>query len=257
MRKPVLVALMIGLIAAAGRADLFGCSETAARRVAAPLNGVSNVLVIGRAGTLRVTGRSGLREVVAIGTACADDRKSLDEIQLRSERQGSQLRIEAVIPDQIHHFFGGNGGKLDFEVTLPDNIALEVHDGSGTTTIENVGELKVDDGSGGLNIRGVHGNADITDGSGEIEIADVSGNLRVHDGSGGMDIERVGGNVVIDDGSGSIDIRGVQRNVTIEDDGSGSIDVRDVRGDFTVQSKGSGSITSDHIGGRVSLPRRR
>ncbi len=256
MRKPVFIALTIGLIAAAGRADLFGCGETAPRRVATPLNGVSRVFVMGRAGTLRVTGRSGAREVVAAGTACADDRKSLDGIQLRSERHGSELRIEAVIPEQMH-FFGGNNGKLDFEVTLPDDMALEVHDGSGSITIENVGELEVDDGSGGLNIHGVHGNADITDGSGEIEIADVAGNLRVHDGSGEMTIERVGGNVVIDDGSGSIDIRGVQRNVTIEDDGSGSVDVRDVRGDFTVQSKGSGSITSDRIGGRVSIPRRR
>lgn len=256
MRNPGFMVLLVGLIASGGRADLFGCDETAPRRTAAPLTGISKVLVIARAGTLRVTGRAGAREVVATGTACADDRKTLDDIQLRSERQGSELRVEAVIPGQLS-FFGGNNGKLDFEVTLPENIALEVHDGSGTTTIENVGELEVDDGSGSLTIRGVHGNADITDGSGEIEIADVAGNLRVHDGSGEMNIERVGGNVEIDDGSGSIDIGNVQRNVTIEDDGSGSVDARDVRGDFTVQSKGSGSITTDHIGGRVSIPRRR
>ena len=255
MRKRVLIALTVGLIAVAGRADWFGCDETATRRVAAPVNGVSRVLVIARAGTLHVAGRTGATEVVASGTACADSKSDLAGIQLRADRNGSELRIEAVIPEQVV-FFGSANRKLDFEVTLPDSMALEVRDGSGRTEIENVGELRVKDGSGELSIRGVHGSVDVTDGSGEIEMADIAGDVHVDDGSGEMQIERVGGSVFIDDGSGSIDVRGVQRNVTIEQDGSGSVEVRDVRGDFTVERKGSGSIDSQRIAGKVTIPRR-
>jgi hypothetical protein len=255
MRKTWFVVLALSLATTAG-ADVFGCDHTAARRVAASLSGVSRVLVIGRAGSLRVTGHSGGGEVVASGTACSSDEGFLKDIQLRAERNGSELVVEAVIPERMG-FFEWGSDKLDFDVTLPDTIAVDVRDGSGETKIENVGDLRVHDGSGELTIRGVHGNADVTDGSGDLMIADVSGDVRVRDGSGGIEIDRVGGNVVIDDGSGGIDVRDVQKSVTIESDGSGSVDVRDVRGDFTVEHKGSGEITSDRIGGRVTIPRRR
>jgi hypothetical protein len=254
MRKTGLIVLALS-VATIARAD-FGCDHTAARRVNASLAGVSRVLVIGRAGSLRVTGHAGGGEVVGSGTACSSDEGFLKDIQLRAERHGSELTVEAVIPERMG-FFDWGSARLDFEVTLPETIALEVRDGSGEATIENVGDLRVHDGSGELTIRGVHGNADVTDGSGELIIADVSGDVRVRDGSGEMEIDRVGGNVVISDGSGGIAVRNVQRNVTIESDGSGSVDVRDVRGDFTVESKGSGEVTSDRIGGRVTIPRRR
>ncbi|HEV8660950.1 MAG TPA: hypothetical protein VGS96_20280 [Thermoanaerobaculia bacterium] len=249
-----LLAFML-VFAASARAGVFDCSESAARRVSATASGVTRVVVIGHAGSLRISGRPGAREVVATGTACADSKDMLNDIQLRARQSGSELRVEAAIPE-LSGFFGWNHGKLDFEVTLPDSVALDVRDGSGETVIENVGDLKVDDGSGELTIRGVHGNANVTDGSGALTVADVSGDVRIHDGSGEIEIERIGGNVVIDDGSGGIRIRNVQRGVTIEDDGSGSVDVSDVRGDFTVESKGSGSVDYDRIGGKVSVPRR-
>ncbi len=255
MRKTLFIVVAVTLAATAGRAGMFGCDHTASRRVTAPVAGVTRVLVIGHAGSLHVTGHSGATEVVASGTACSSDKSALDEIQLRSERNGSELKIEAVIPN-LNQIFWNSSARLDFEVTLPDTMALEVRDGSGETKIDNAGDLRVHDGSGTLTIRGVRGNAEVTDGSGTLEISDVSGDVRVTDGSGGMEIDRIGGNVVIDDGSGSIDVSNVQRNVTIEDDGSGSVDVHDVRGDFTVKSKGSGQITSNRIGGRVTIPRR-
>ncbi|HEY3054767.1 MAG TPA: hypothetical protein VGK31_02420 [Thermoanaerobaculia bacterium] len=251
-----LLALILVFAAASARADLFGCNDSAARRVSAPAAGVTRVVVIGRAGSLRISGRAGARDVVATGTACASSKSLLNDIQLRSQQNGSDLRIEAVIPEHSGFFFGAGEAKLDFEVTVPESIALDVRDGSGELVIENVGDLKVDDGSGELTIRGVHGNASVTDGSGALTVADVSGDLRIHDGSGAIEIERIGGNVVIDDGSGGISVRNVQRSVTIEDDGSGSVDVNDVRGDFTVESKGSGSVDYERIGGKVSVPRR-
>jgi hypothetical protein len=251
-----LFALILLFAATAARADLFGCDETAARRVSAPAAGVTRVVVIGRAGWLHISGRAGAREVVATGTACASSKSLLGDIQLRSQQSGPELRIEAVVPEHSGFFFGGSEARLDFDVTLPDSIALDVRDGSGELRIENVADLKVDDGSGELTIRGVRGSAKVTDGSGAITVADVSGDVRIHDGSGSIEIERVGGNVVIDDGSGGISVRSVQRSVTIEDDGSGSVDVADVRGDFTVESKGSGSVDYERIGGKVSVPRR-
>ena len=256
MRLRLLVVPLV-LITTSAYAGLFDCSNTAPRHASAPLTGVAHITVVGRAGDLKVTGRAGIRELTATGTACADDKDTLNQIQFGVRQNGTDLRIEALIPDRTSSFFSWNGGaSLDMEVIVPDSVAIDIEDGSGDTVVENVGPLKMVDGSGELTIRGVHGNANVHDGSGALTINDVAGDLRVEDGSGEMEIDRVAGSVTIDDGSGSITVRNVQRNVTIENDGSGSVDVTDVRGDFTVENKGSGSIDYTRIGGKVSVPRR-
>ena len=232
-----LLALPLILVTVSAHAGLFDCSNTAPRHANAPLTGVSHITVIGRAGSLKVTGRTGVREVTATGTACAGDKETLEQIQFGVRRDGSDLRIEAVIPDHSS-WLNSNAGSLDMEVVVPDTMSIDIEDGSGDTIVENVGPLKMVDGSGELTIRGVHGNADVHDGSGDLTISDVAGDLRVNDGSG------------------SIVVRNVRRNVTIESDGSGSVDVTDVRGDFTVEDKGSGSVDYTRVSGRVSVPRR-
>ena len=255
MRMRLLV-VSLALVTTSAYAGLFDCNNTAPRHASAPLTGVSHITVIGHAGELKVTGRAGVREVTATGTACADDKDTLNQIQFGVRQSGTDLRIEAVIPDRSSTFFSWGGSSLDMEVIVPDSVAIDIEDGSGDTIVENVGPLKMVDGSGELTIRGVHGNADVHDGSGALTIDDVSGDVRVEDGSGEMEIDRVAGNVTIDDGSGSITVRNVQRNVTIENDGSGSVDVTDVRGDFTVENKGSGSVDYARVSGKISIPRR-
>jgi len=252
-----LIAAAVLLTATSASAGLFDdCSHTAPRNASISAAGATRIVVIGRAGSLRVTGGSGV-EVRATGTACTSDAGFLPRINLTATRSGSEVRIEAVIPEWTG--FGWNQqARLDFEVALPGNVPLEVRDGSGELTIENVGPLDVDDGSGELQIRSAHGDVSVKDGSGAMHIDDVTGDVRIVDGSGEIVVSKVGGSVVVaDDGSGAIDIHNVRHNVTIKDDGSGSVDVSDVGGDFTVGSKGSGSVSSDRVAGRVSVPRNR
>ena len=104
-------------------------------------------------------------EVRASGTACASSRDILGDTKLTLSRSGSELRIEAETPDNSGIF---SSAKLDFDVTVPDNIALRVEDGSGDLTIDTVAGV------------------DLTDGSGDIDIRNVIGDLSVHDGSGDM-----------------------------------------------------------------------
>ena len=248
-------ALTVLFLATSASAGLFDCSNTSPRSASISAAGATRIVVIGRAGSLRVTGGPG-DEVRATGTACASERDFLQRMKLTASRAGSVVRIEAEIPEWSG--FGFHEATLDFEVALPAGIPLEVRDGSGALTIENVATLDVDDGSGELEIRSVHGDVSVKDGSGELRIDDVTGDVRIVDGSGSMTVSKVGGSVLVaEDGSGGIDIHNVRRNVTIRDDGSGSVDVSDVGGDFTVGSKGSGSISSERVAGRVSVPRNR
>ncbi len=225
MRRRSLFLVAIMIVSTTASADIFDCGHKAARRVSVPAAGITRVVIVGRAGSLRVAGRSRVADIVATGTACSSDRDDLQDIQLKSESNGSELRIEAVIPE-TSLFFGFYHARLDFEVVLPSALTVSVTDGSGSAKITDVGPLTVVDGSGELRIRGVHGD------------------VRVRDGSGSLDIEDVSGNLVVQDGSGSIDIRNVQRDVIIDNDGSGSVSVVNVGGNFDVRRKGTGgSIT--------------
>ena len=257
--RALILAVSTFTAAVSAQAGLFNdCDQSASRNVSSVASGISRVVIIGRAGYLHIEGHSGASEIRAEGTACAPDSSSLRDTKLVLTRNGSELRIEAQMPD---HDFGGwfsSSPSLDFTVALPAGVAIDVKDSSGELTIRNVGDANVDDSSGGIEIRGVRGNLTLRDSSGDIEIEDVTGDVRIpQDGSGGIDITHVGGSVTIDDdGSGSIDIRDVKHNVRIGSDGSGSIDVVGVGGDFTVGSKGSGSVSYDRVAGRVDVPSR-
>lgn len=231
MRKAAVLAVAL---LSTGTALAGDCGHTAPHRLTALAGDATAVVIVGRAGALRVSGATA-RNVVVRGTACSSDRDFLGEMRIEARRDGTELRIEAVIPEQVT-LFGFHHARLDFEVEVPDSLPVRIKDGSGETAVRNVAAVDIDDGSG------------------EIRIRDVRGDVRVHDGSGSVEITGVGGSVRVSDGSGSLDIRDVGRDVTIEDDGSGSIAVAGVRGNFTVLRDGSGGIDYERISGKVTVP---
>jgi hypothetical protein len=236
MRQTGIFALAAMLVATTAGADVFGCGHAEQRRAATPAAGITKVSVIARAGSLRVTGQPGAREIVANGTACASDKDYLPGIRIETRRDGNELTIEAIIPEKTM-IFGWYEAKLDLEISVPAEAQLSVVDGSGSVRIEGTGPVT------------------ITDGSGEIEIRNVRGAVEVRDGSGSLEILNVTGNISIIDGSGSIGVNDVQGDVIVRADGSGSIDVTDVRGDFIVQSDGSGGVDYSRVTGTIRIPR--
>jgi hypothetical protein len=256
MRTLTTIALLtIALcMAATASADIFGdCSFTEKRNVAAPAAGLSRIVIIGRAGYLHINGRRGAGEVRATGTACASSRDMVSDTKLTMSRSGSELRIEAETPDNNGIF---SSAKLDFDVTVPDNVALRVEDGSGDLTVDNVAGVDLTDGSGDIVIRNVIGDLSVRDGSGDMNIDNVSGNVHISDGSGDIDVNGAGSVEISNDGSGSTDIRNVKHDVHIGNKGSGSVEVSDVGGNFHVGNKGGGSIEWKRVAGHVDVPER-
>src|SRR5689334_23728248 len=175
MRNMLTVALTLALttVAASASAGWFGdCEYTAPRNASAPVAGLTRIVIIGRAGELRVTGSRGAAEVRAKGTACASDRDMLPKMTLTATRSGSELRIEANMPES--DFWGGSR-TLDFEVSVPSDIPLRIDDTSGELNVENVGPADIHDRSGSLHVRDVFGDLSIDDTSGEITVEHVSG----------------------------------------------------------------------------------
>lgn len=233
MRNALIAAAALATATTASAGFFSDCDHSAPRSLSSPIAGVTKVIVIGHAGTLKVEGRSGAGDVRANGTACASSESLLHDIALRATRAGNELRIEADIPEDLFT----EQASLDFTVTLPNNIPVVVKDGSGSLEVVNTASADITDGSGELIVKGVNGDVAIQDGSGSIDVSDVTGQVRIRDGSGSIDVARAG-------------------SVLVEADGSGSIDVADIRGDFTVGQKGSGSIDYERVGGKVNVPER-
>ncbi|MGH7719768.1 MAG: DUF4097 family beta strand repeat-containing protein, partial [Gemmatimonadaceae bacterium] len=226
--------------------------ETAPRSASVSAAGARRIQVEAHAGSLRIEGRSGLNEVRATGTARASRRDDLEDIKLIAERNGDVVVVRADIPDSD---WGNRWRALDMVIEVPDNLPLEVDDGSGGVEISAVSGLDLNDGSGEVDIRDVRGPLVVEDGSGELRIDKVRGDVTIRDGSGEITIADVQGSVLVEeDGSGSIETRGVTGNVRVRDDGSGSIRAEDVGGDFVVDRDGSGGVRHRNVRGTVRVP---
>lgn len=258
MNAPTVAAasLALALGATVLPARLAAQEHTSPRDAVVDARGATRVRVDALAGSLRIEGRAGLREVRIRGVARANDRKYLDAMRLTADRSGGEVRVAVEIPE-VRGFFGRVQRVVDLVIEVPEGMAMDVEDSSGETVVRRVGALRLRDSSGELTIEDVRGDLDVTDSSGGITIAQVAGGVRVTDSSGELSIRDVRRDVVVDeDSSGEIDVVGVGGDVLVREDGSGGIRVDRVGGDLTVRDDGSGGVQVGRVGGTVRVPRR-
>ena len=254
MRTLTSVALL--LLATSAFAGLFDndCSYTAPRNAAISVAGATRIVIVGRAGELKISGAPGTSEVRATGTACTSERSNLDDITLVATRSGSGVQHRGPAPESTG--WRSSNNTLDFEVAVPSSIPLRIDDSSGELRVENVATTDIHDSSGALHVRGVNGDLSIDDSSGEITVEHVTGRVTIEDSSGSIDVDDAGSVDIPQDGSGEVDVRHVKHDVSIGSKGSGGVSVSDIGGDLIVSHKGSGGIDYERVSGRVDIPRR-
>jgi hypothetical protein len=208
------------------------------RELTIDADGVETLEIEAGAGSLNVSGIAGTNRILVIATieipdADADEARQIieEDLVLSLERDGSRAALDGWFRNSRWSF--DESPRVNLDVRVPEGLALNIEDRSGS-----------------VDIRDVIGSIELDDGSGSIRITDNGGLLTIRDGSGSIEIERSGGDVRIVDGSGSIAVAEVDGSVTIED-GSGSIDARDIAGDLIVPDDGSGSFDYSGVAGRV------
>lgn len=210
------------------------------RNATVPASGATLLKVDARAGQLRITGRTDITEVRVRGTARASSRSVLADIKLEAVREGNEVRVRAILPNQRDCCDWNDQALLDLVIEAPAKFAMDVEDTSGDMTIEGIAaKIRVDDTSGNIRVR------------------DAGGDVWISDTSGGIDVRGVKGSVDVDeDTSGEIEVYDVTGSVHVGRDSSGSIGVSRVGGDFVVERDGSGSIDYDDVKGKVDIPRK-
>ena len=196
--------------------------------------GLTEFVIDAGSGSLVVTGIDGAAEIMVTATIIIEDKNEKDALKLiekrldlQLERDGDRAELKSGFNSSWH--WDGNAA-IDLDVRMPAGIALNVDDGSGSTTISGVmGDVLVDDGSGSIHVTNA-GSVTVDDGSGSITVSAASGDVHIIDGSGTIEIQGVGGSVRIEDGSGHIRVEDVEKDLIIEDDGSGGVTLSNVRG---------------------------
>jgi hypothetical protein len=233
---------------------------TAPRHAAVDASGARTVEVEAGAGSLRVEGKPGLRQVQVNGTARSSSQQFLNQIRLIAERRGDVVFIKADIPEENFRSDDdyNHSAALDLVVEVPQGMNADISDGSGDATVMGVGSLQATDGSGEFSVESASGTVRVNDGSGNLKIENVGGDVMVTDGSGDINVRNVTGSFTVEsDGSGGIYATDVRGSVIVENDGSGNIEVTKVGRDFRVESKGSGDIEYASVSGAVDIPESR
>jgi len=139
-----------------------------------------------------------------------------------------------------------NNISIDYEVTAPADVALNLHSGSGDVMVDHVGRyLSATSGSGNVRAHGIHGPAELSSGSGDIELEqDGPGDVKTKSGSGNIKVHGFNGGISARTGSGDVEADGKLTAAANLASGSGNV-VMHLNSDahFNLEaSTGSGDI---------------
>lgn len=139
-----------------------------------------------------------------------------------------------------------NNISIDYEITAPASVALNLHSGSGDVEVDNLGRwLSASSGSGSVRAHGIHGAAELDTGSGDIELEQQGqGDVKAKTGSGSIRVHGLDGSFWARTGSGDIEADGHLQGAGKVSSGSGSVRLhltQDSHFNFEA-STGSGSI---------------
>ncbi len=104
-----------------------------------------------------------------------------------------------------HELF--NNISIDYEISAPVDVALNLRSGSGDIVSDHLGRyLSATSGSGNVRAHGVHGPAELGTGSGDIELEkEGSGDVKAKTGSGNIKVHGLNGGFTARSGSGDIE----------------------------------------------------
>jgi hypothetical protein len=157
------------------------------------------------------------------------------------KQEGNTVRVGETTDRSLY-----NNISIDYEISAPDSVALNLRSGSGDVEVEHVGRfLSAMSGSGSVRAHGIHGPADMHSGSGDIELQeDAAGEVKTQTGSGSIRINGLNGELTARTGSGDIEANGRLTGAARLQSGSGSVHLNlTPDAHFQLESStGSGSI---------------
>jgi hypothetical protein len=160
--------------------------------------------------------------------------------------------------DGVRVRVSGNQGVMvyaDVEVQVPRSaIEGSFRNRVGPLAADGVqGRVRLDSGSGGIDVRGTDGQVVADTGSGDVHAQNVRGSFVCDTGSGDCEITGFRGEELnCDTGSGDVRIVDVEARRLKLDTGSGDVKVREAQAEEVDADTGSGDVEADLAGAHLS-----
>jgi len=151
------------------------------------VSGETSVTAAGAPGEIRVVARKRV-------SASSEDRakRLLQNLEVRMEKRGDELLVEPHLYEQERGWldlFRGKRFRVDFDITVPSECAVDAQTVSGELSVE-----------------GVRGPIEIQTVSGDVRVEDVQGPMRLKSVSGDVDCRRYVGHLEGNTVSGDVTI---------------------------------------------------
>jgi DUF4097 and DUF4098 domain-containing protein YvlB len=276
MRKATRWSIALALLVVAGAAGAAPCRYSAPRNADLDATALKSLLLDLGATDAHVQGVAGLTRIEVRGTACASNPQWLNDLRVDTSSSGSQATVTARTGDHGITFEGLGFSRyayIKLSVSVPAQLAVAIHSGSGDVTAESLESLDYHSGSGDLKASQITGalaldlgSSDVEahdvgkvdlrrTGSGDVTVSDVHGDVRAGaSGSGDLHFSDVHGNVSSEAiGSGDLRVENIGGNVHVDSIGSGDLVVNGVTGDLEVGATGSGDVSYHGVKGAVHV----
>jgi len=135
-------------------------------------------------------------------------------------QEGNTVRVGENVSHEMYENI-----TIDYEITAPAAVALNLHSGSGDIETDHLGRyISATSGSGNVRARGISGPAELQTGSGDIELGELAaGDVKARTGSGNVHIHGLNGGLIARSGSGDIDADGHLNGAATLESGSGNV----------------------------------
>lgn len=279
MHKVIPSLAALAWLGVAGAAGARPCLYSAPRNVDLDATTLKSLLLNLGAADAHIQGVPGLSQIKVRGTACASNPEWLDDLRIDTSRSGAQATVSARRRNHESSFslLGvSRYAYLKLSVSVPQQLAVAINNGSGDVVAETLQSLDFHSGSGDLKADRIDGalaldlgSADVeardvgnvelrSTGSGDVNVSNVRGDVRAgQSGSGDLRFSDVRGSVSLGSiGSGDLRLENIGGNVQVDSIGSGDMVVDVVTGNLQVGSTGSGDVSYHGIKGTVHVGRR-
>jgi len=163
---------------------------------------------------------------------------STSDFQPVLEQHGSTLVLKEDFKAKKHV-----SGTSRWTLAIPDGLEVKLNSGSGNIEVSNLKiSANTNTGSGNYTWRNVSGDSKINTGSGDIIITEYDGKINMNTGSGDISIDNINGDVKANAGSGNLLLTKVKGGVQANS-GSGNVKASELqltnKGSF---NSGSGDV---------------
>jgi hypothetical protein len=151
-----------------------------------------------------------------------------------------------VVARRKHRFSDwlGDTGRVQYEIEVPRQTALDIDTSGGKIAIENIGaRAKLNTSGGGIQVRSLAGDLDADTSGGSIALSDIQGRMRVQTSGGGIEGSNLDGALSAETSGGSIELQRVSGDITATSSGGG-IHITEAGGRVQAETSGGGIETS-------------